>query len=163
LQVSLALRYMHDDQGVVHRDITPANILVDRDLRKVRLVDFGLAIRLDGFGLRDDSEESLREKEKNDLQATPPTGAVGTMPYTCPESLSGDKNHLVCAKADVWSFGCVMYHAMVLEGACFISQIQTLFTALYGVQSESTTHSVGPLSNPSYTCPEVHPHSSTQD
>jgi hypothetical protein len=29
-----------------------------------------------------------------------------------------------------------------------------LVTALYGVQSESTTHSVGPLSNPSYTWPE---------
>jgi hypothetical protein len=46
-QVLLALRYVHDEAGVVHRDITPNNILVDRDARRVKLVDFGLATALE--------------------------------------------------------------------------------------------------------------------
>ena len=98
-QVLLALRYLESEAGVVHRDITPNNILVDRDARRVKLVDFGLA-----KALRDANGE--RDSESN--------AAVGTMPYSAPEMIMREPyGH----KADVWSLGCVLYHAAALTPA----------------------------------------------
>ena len=101
-QVLLALRYVHDEAGVVHRDITPNNILVDRDARRVKLVDFGLATALDVVASSGDDGE--RDEKKH--------AAVGTMPYSCPEMI---KQEPYDHKADVWSFGCVMYHVAALK------------------------------------------------
>jgi len=42
-----ALAYMHDDQNIIHRDIKPDNIILgsSRDLTKVKVLDFGLAVQ----------------------------------------------------------------------------------------------------------------------
>ena len=54
---------MHLSQDLVHRDMKPSNLVIDdlRDLRTVRIADFGLAVRL---------------KEKTELQST-----CGTLIY----------------------------------------------------------------------------------
>ncbi|MBA0655680.1 hypothetical protein Goklo_008138 [Gossypium klotzschianum] len=39
---SLALDYCHS-QGIMHRDVKPHNIMIDHELRKLRLIDWGLA------------------------------------------------------------------------------------------------------------------------
>jgi serine/threonine protein kinase len=40
------LMYLHDEKNVVHRDFKPGNVLIGsyRDLSKVKIIDFGLAI-----------------------------------------------------------------------------------------------------------------------
>ena len=43
LQIVLALNYIHVDKGVVHRDLSPNNILLEHNMRRVKLADFGLA------------------------------------------------------------------------------------------------------------------------
>jgi serine/threonine protein kinase len=43
LQVVLALHYIHVEMGVVHRDLTPNNILLEHDTRRAKIADFGLA------------------------------------------------------------------------------------------------------------------------
>ena len=58
----LALRYLHCDKGIVHRDLTPNNIMVG-DADKVTLTDFGLSRRKQGL-----------------MQSV-----VGTILYSCPE------------------------------------------------------------------------------
>ena len=94
-QVAGALDVAHA-RGLVHRDIKPGNILVERDSDdRAYLTDFGLAKRFD---------------QATEAGALTRTGAfVGTLDYVAPEQIRGDR---VDARTDVYALGCVMYEAI---------------------------------------------------
>lgn len=76
-------------QGVIHRDVKPANVMLHEGATRVRLMDFGLArIAFDNSDL------------------TSHDHTVGTPAYMAPEQIRG---HEVDARADLFSFGCVLY------------------------------------------------------
>jgi len=86
-----ALHCAHQ-QGIVHRDVKPTNILMDTDGRPL-LTDFGLV-------------KFLKSSEK----PTEPGIGVGTAAYVAPEQASGKE---VDARSDVYALGIVLYEMAV--------------------------------------------------
>ncbi len=92
LQVCDAVQYAHG-RLVVHRDIKPGNILVDRE-GQVRLLDFGIAKLLpEGDGLADAGLTSASER-------------LLTPQYAAPEQLMGEP---VGITTDVYALGMLLY------------------------------------------------------
>lgn len=87
IQIGDALHCAHR-KGIVHRDVKPANILIDGDGRPL-LTDFGLA-------------KFLRTSE----QLTKHGGLMGTIVYVAPEQAQGAE---VDARSDLYALGTVLY------------------------------------------------------
>ncbi|XP_077382191.1 serine/threonine-protein kinase Nek10 isoform X2 [Festucalex cinctus] len=102
IQMCLALRYLHKDKRIVHRDLTPNNIMLG-DKEKVTITDFGLA----------------KQKQENSKL----TSVVGTILYSCPEVV---KNEPYGEKADIWALGCVLYQMAALEPPFYSNNMLTL-------------------------------------
>ncbi len=93
--VADALTYAHA-HGVIHRDIKPDNILLERDTLRVLVTDFGIARAAEGDG-----------------RLTLTGVAVGTPAYMSPEQAMGEAD--VDGRSDLYSLGCVGYQ--MLAGA----------------------------------------------
>ena len=100
VQISGALSAAHAT-GIVHRDIKPENVMVRPD-GIVKVLDFGLA-KLTEQTLITESEATTRVK-------TDPGMVMGTAQYMSPEQARGLE---VDARADIWSFGCVIYEMLM--------------------------------------------------
>src|SRR5206468_9610676 len=100
-QITDALEAAHD-QGIVYRDLKPANIKV-RDDGTVKILDFGLAKALDPAST---SGASATLSPTLSLHATQAGIILGTAAYMSPEQARGRP---VDKRADIWSFGCVLF------------------------------------------------------
>ena len=96
LAVSLAaaLGKLHQ-QGLIHKDIKPANVLVNSDTGDCWLSGFGLASRLP------------RERQAPD----PPESIAGTLAYMAPEQ-TGWMNRSIDSRSDLYSLGVTLYQML---------------------------------------------------
>ncbi|MBP6849870.1 MAG: serine/threonine protein kinase, partial [Kofleriaceae bacterium] len=87
-RLASALGEVHG-RGVVHRDLKPENVfLLDGDLTRAKLIDFGVARGAEVAALTADGV------------------VIGTPHYMAPEQVRGD---VVTAATDVWGLGAVLY------------------------------------------------------
>lgn len=93
MQVCEALQYAHS-KGVVHRDVKPANILID-DAGRVKVADFGLA-------------KMLGTAPNHLLTGT--GDALGTPDYMAPEAVTHE--YEVDHRADIYSLGVMLYEML---------------------------------------------------
>lgn len=87
IEVARGLAAAHD-QGLVHRDVKPANILLEEDTDRVLLTDFGLARAID------------------DAALTRSGVIAGTPQYMSPEQAKGEA---IDHRTDLFSLGSVLY------------------------------------------------------
>jgi serine/threonine protein kinase/tetratricopeptide (TPR) repeat protein len=90
-QIASGLAKAHE-QGIVHRDVKPANVIITDD-GTVKILDFGLA-------------------KAKDVRLTTTGITMGTAAYMSPEQMRGEE---VDHRTDVWSLGVVLYEALTGE------------------------------------------------
>ena len=95
--IATALRGLHQS-GFIHKDLKPANILVDPVSNEIRFTGFGLTSRLP------------RERQSPD----PPETIAGTLAYMAPEQ-TGRMNRSIDSRSDLYAFGVILYR--MLTGA----------------------------------------------
>jgi eukaryotic-like serine/threonine-protein kinase len=92
VQIARALGAAHE-RGIVHRDLKPANVFIGSD-GHVKVLDFGLA------------RNAAAVDAGLTMSGTRPGMVMGTVGYMAPEQARG---LAVDHRADIFSFGCVMY------------------------------------------------------
>ncbi|HEY0393344.1 MAG TPA: Stk1 family PASTA domain-containing Ser/Thr kinase [Candidatus Elarobacter sp.] len=113
IQIASGLAYAHR-QGLLHRDVKPANILVTTD-DVVKLSDFGIA----------------RAVSEHTLGVTQPGMVMGSVAYISPEQAQG---HDIDERSDLYSVGVVLYQ--MLTGALPFSGDTPVAVALKHVSEE---------------------------
>src|ERR1700694_5179648 len=94
LAIATGLTQVHR-RGLVHKDIKPANILVNRTTGEVKLTGFGIASRLP------------RERQA----PAPPESIAGTLAYMAPEQ-TGRMNRSIDARSDLYALGVTFYQML---------------------------------------------------
>jgi serine/threonine protein kinase len=94
-QAALGLQHAHESAGLVHRDIKPGNVLVDRN-GIVKILDMGLA------RFFHDEEDILTKKYDENV--------LGTADYLAPEQALD--SHSVDIRADIYSLGATFYYCL---------------------------------------------------
>ncbi len=94
------LKYLHSEKNIIHRDLSPENILMVREGDKLipKISDFGISKKLD--------YESLTRDQKKSTQL------LGKVDYMAPEQFSPDKFGIggnINTNVDLWAFGIILY------------------------------------------------------
>lgn len=96
-----ALNYLHTEAFILHGDMKSYNILIKQQFSICKLCDFGVSLPLTAEGLID-------------LIKKPDAQYVGTNLWSAPEVLIENNTANISSKADIFSFGLVIYECIAL-------------------------------------------------
>ncbi len=111
-QLADALSYAHA-QGIVHRDIKPSNIMLSKDGRTAKILDFGIA-RVTEAGPEGDATQMLKTQIGQ---------VLGTPRYMSPEQALGRP---LDGRSDLFSLGVVLYEMICGKPAFNGSSVATI-------------------------------------
>src|ERR1043166_1654860 len=92
--LATAIGGLHEKK-LIHKDLKPANVLVNSVTGQVRLIGFGIASRL------------RREHQAPE----PPEFIAGTLPYMAPEQ-TGRMNRSIDSRSDLYALGVTLYEML---------------------------------------------------
>lgn len=105
LELADALNYCRE-MGVIHRDIKPSNLIIERESKRLVLIDFGLVKKDRSTGATTTTEGLTLELSKS--------GEVrGTPAFMAPEQIDSKSEFGAISEAtDIWGFGATLYFCL---------------------------------------------------
>ncbi len=105
IQILNSINYLHSI-NISHRDIKPDNIIITKDNKKIKLIDFGSSCNLNGENYEKKYEE-IKNKEINKKKVY--KYFIGTPNFMAPECIH---NKFSDKRSDYWSLGCLLYNLL---------------------------------------------------
>lgn len=102
IQLLYGIKHLHSF-NIAHRDIKPENIMITKDKKNIKIIDFGSSLDIDGT----DFEKKIAEAKAKEKKKRPEfIHFVGTPNYMAPECVH---NKFSDKRCDYWSLGCVLF------------------------------------------------------
>ena len=106
IQILNSIKYLHS-LNIPHRDIKPDNIIITKDNKKTKLIDFGSSCELKELNYEKEYEE-IKKKEKNAKKTF--KYFIGTPGFIAPECIH---NKFSDKRSDYYSLGCLLYNLLI--------------------------------------------------
>lgn len=104
-QAALGLQHAFE-RGMVHRDIKPHNLMLNRD-GQIKILDFGLANLVKRLGTEQIPQPAPEHPSSFDNSVTAAGAVMGTPDFIAPEQV--EDAHNADIRADIYSLGCTFY------------------------------------------------------
>ncbi|MGD0756801.1 MAG: serine/threonine-protein kinase [Bacteroidales bacterium] len=132
------LKYLHSEKGIIHRDLSPENILMYLDGEKwiPKISDFGISKKLDFVSTAVDQKKS--------------TQLLGKIEYMAPEQFYPEKFGIggkISTNVDLWAFGIILYELFMHRTPFGDKTGDNPVSAIQSITNDSV-HNIGDIPYP---------------